>query len=241
MNIHAFSFIVEGDIAHFRDPLTHTFFNTFIAPPPHTILGFISACLGYNEIETEKLGEKIQLGCIVKRINGFLKDLAIVSNQKDGKNITTPRTRRFLVNASYQIFVFSYSMSLIEEMRYAVRSPKFVPYLGTSDCIAFIRFISEITNAEKSITKQIKSLINIDKLNNYSEIRSEKAFTTSIIDPKMLTVFPFYAVCPMKYQLSEYGRQPINFQRILMSVNCLMKFENAMPVYQCSGETVFPL
>ena len=78
-----FSFDIESEIAHFRDPLTHSFFNTFVAPPPHTILGILGSCLGYNEIEVEKLGEDIKVGCIVIKLKGYLKD--IVYNRKPKK------------------------------------------------------------------------------------------------------------------------------------------------------------
>lgn len=240
MNVNAFSFIVEGEIAHFRDPFTHAFFNTFIAPPPHTILGFLGGCLGYDEIEVENLGEGLQIGCIVKRIGGYLKDLAIVSNQKGGKNINTPRTRRFLINPSYHIFVFSEKISLLDEIRNSVYAPRFVPFLGTSDCIAYIRYISKITKAEQIETKGVKSLINLDKI-NHKETKFENRFSTTIIDPKMLTIYPFYALCPSRYQISDNGRQPINFQRILMSVNCLIKFESPISAYRCDGDQIFPL
>ncbi len=57
----------------------------------------------------------------------------------------------------------------------------------------------------------------------------------------MLTVYPFVTSCPTKYLLNNNGRSPINFHRILMSVNCLMEFENSFDAYQINGDKVFPL
>jgi CRISPR-associated protein Cas5 subtype I-B len=241
MNLKGFSFDVEAEIAHFRDPSTHTFFNTFIAPPPHTILGFIGSCLGYDELQVEKLGQNIQTGCIVKKLNGYLKDLAIVNNQKnqkDSQNIKTPRTRKFLIDPLYRIFVFCDNISLLEEILSSILKPKFVPYLGTSDCIAYIRSISKISPIKQLQANEIKSVVNLDKV--YGEKKGNR-FVTTIIDPKMLTVFPSLALCPTKYIISENGRQPMDFQRILMSVNCMVKFENPISIYQLSGDNIFPL
>ncbi len=241
MNLNGFSFNVEAEIAHFRDPSTHSFFNTFIAPPPHTILGFIGSCLGYDEIQVEKLGENIQIGCIVKKLKGYLKDLAIVNNQKNqkgGQNIKTPRTRKFLIDPLYQIFVFSDDSPLLEEIQSSIRKPKFVPYLGISDCLAYIRSISKISQVKLIQSNEIKSLVNLDKI--YKE-KQDNRFVTTIIDHKMLTVYPFYALCPTKYIIYDNGRQPINFQRILMSVNCLIKFEKEINIYQLDGDNIFPL
>ncbi len=241
MNLEGFSFDIEAEIAHFRDPSTHTFFNTFIAPPPHTILGFIGGCLGYDEIQVEKLGENIQTGCIVKKLKGYLKDLAIVSNQKnqkDSQNIKTPRTRKFLIDPLYRIFVFCNDTSLLEEVQSSIHKPKFVPYLGISDCIAYIRSISKISPVKQLQANEIKSVVNLDKV--YEEKQGNR-FVTTIIDPKMLTVFPSLALCPTKYIISENGRQPMDFQKILMSVNCMVKFENPINIYQLCGDNIFPL
>jgi hypothetical protein len=41
----AFYFDVESEIAHFRDHLSHAFLNRFLAPHPHTIIGFVVVAL----------------------------------------------------------------------------------------------------------------------------------------------------------------------------------------------------
>lgn len=93
----SFHLDVESEIAHFKDPTSHAFLNTFLAPTPHTIIGFLGACSGFSEIETEELTKKLKVGCIVLRLKGFLKDLVIMDNQKGKQIVKFPRTRKFLV------------------------------------------------------------------------------------------------------------------------------------------------
>ncbi len=237
--MYVFSFDIESEIAHFRDPFTHSFFNTFVAPPPHTILGLLGNCLGYNEVDTERLGENIILGCIVIKLKGYLKDLAIIENQKNNQRTKTPRTRKFLVNPLYRIFTFSKDFMRLEKIQYSIYHPKRVPYLGISDCLACISNISNILEAKRIQTNEIESLINLDKLNENKKVNTK--FNTKIKDPLLLTVYPFIASCPTKYILNNNGRSPINFHRILMSVNCIIEFKHPLDVYQINGDKVFPL
>src|SRR5688572_4105168 len=97
-----FYFDVEAELAHFRDPLSHAFLNTFIAPPTHSIIGFLGNCSGFSELETEeKLDNTLSIGCKILSINGYLKDLVIMRNLKENENIGFPRKRKFLVNPKY--------------------------------------------------------------------------------------------------------------------------------------------
>ena len=58
----SFYFDIESEIAHFRDPTSHSFLNTFLAPPPHTVLGLLGGCCGYSEKETEDIARKVKVG-----------------------------------------------------------------------------------------------------------------------------------------------------------------------------------
>jgi CRISPR-associated Cas5-like protein len=93
----AFYFDVESEIAHFRDHLSHAFLNTFLAPPPHTIIGFLGCCCGFTEKETENnLSSNVMIGCRILSVKGYLKDLVIMENQKGGSYVPFPRTRKLL-------------------------------------------------------------------------------------------------------------------------------------------------
>jgi CRISPR-associated protein Cas5 subtype I-B len=107
-------FDIESEIAHFRDPMSHAFLNTFLAPPPHTIMGFLGSCCGFSESETEqKITPDIKVGCKVISLNGYLKDLAIMENQKDkNKRKQFPRKRKLLVKPIYRIYVVMISNGL---------------------------------------------------------------------------------------------------------------------------------
>ena len=95
--MHVFYFDVESEIAHFRDPTTHAFLNSFLAPPPHTIAGLLGGMSGFSEESTEDMVQKIKVGCLVLRIGGFLKDLVMMENQKDEKKVIKfPRARKFV-------------------------------------------------------------------------------------------------------------------------------------------------
>src|SRR5215207_3975760 len=136
--LSSFYFDVESEIAHFRDPTSHSFLNTFLAPPPHTIIGFLGNCYGSTETETEEIGHKVKVGCIVLDLKGFLKDLVIFVNQKKIKDkpfTTFPRTRKFLVGPKYRFYVASEDGTLISDLHKFVSAPRRIPFLGISDCL----------------------------------------------------------------------------------------------------------
>ena len=112
-----------------------------------------------SEIETEELTKKVKVGCIVLHLKGFLKDLVILDNQKGKHTVKFPRTRKFLVGPKYRFFIASENRELLEKLSQDISSPKHIPYLGISDCLAYIRNISKIDTAKAIQLKDTESIV----------------------------------------------------------------------------------
>jgi CRISPR-associated protein Cas5t len=227
--MYVFHFDIEAEIAHFRDPTTHAFLNTFLAPPPHTIVGLLGGLSGFNEILTEDISNKVRVGCVMLRLNGFLKDLALMENQKNRQVTKFPRTRKFLVDPKYRIYVGSEDRELICTLLESVRLPKYTPYLGISDCLAYIRGISKIIETKSKKLKQTCGVVNITEGIRY---------TTLLKEANTFTIFPEVVESPTSYELTPRGRVPNNRKKFLMSVNCKISFKEPIEGYEIDGEDV---
>ena len=225
-----FYFDIESEIAHFRDPASHAFLNTFLAPPPHTILGLIGSCAGYTESETEELRNKIKVGCVIRHLNGFLRDLTITDNQK-GKThlVKMPRMRRFLVGPKYRIYVGSEDKQFLTQVQGFVKKPQHSLYLGISDCLAYVRDISKISQVKTGKFKKTSSVFMIESDNKYS---------TTLKEENQITVSPQIIKSPTSYVITETGRRPENFEMFLMAVNCTISFSKPVVGIQLNGENV---
>lgn len=253
----AFYFDIESDIAHFRDPMSHAFLNTFLAPPTHTVIGLLGTCCGFSEKETEeKLSDIILVGNKVLSIRGYLKDLVIMRNLKENNNIGFPRTRKFLVNPKYRIYVVSEDQNLLKKVSDGVSSPKYTPYLGISDCISYIRYISKLTDVKKTKIKQTECTLSIGKkdLENENSLVDVKntgkkikeienfeipEFYSKIKKERSLTVNPHLITIPRSYEITEdSGRKPKSIEGLLMFSNCILSFKKPVDGYLIDDEPV---
>jgi CRISPR-associated protein Cas5 subtype I-B len=228
----SFHLDVESEIAHFKDPISHAFLNTFLAPSPHTIIGFLGACSGLSEIETEGLAKNMKVGCIVLRLKGFLKDLVIMDNQKGKQTVKFPRTRKFLVGPKYRFFIASESQELLVKLRQDIFSPKHIPYLGISDCLAYVRDISGIKEAKPIQLKDTESMVGLE------EGLQDLEFYTKIRKPGEFTVHTETVNASTAFKITEKGRKPIAQKKFLMSVNCRLFLRKPIVGYEIDGENV---
>ena len=242
----AFYFDVESEIAHFRDPLSHSFLNSFLSPPSHTIIGFLGCCSGFSENETEtEINNNILVGCKMLSLKGYLKDLVIMRNYKNNQNIGMPRMRKFLVNPKYRIYVASEDEDKIKKIRYQVNNPIFTPYLGISDCIAYIRYISDILDAKSTKIKEIECNIFFqdkdhtnNNYNNYNDNSIQIEYSTRVKKDNALVVYPQIVRSPKSYEITENGRKPQIYEKVLMSLNCIIKLKKDFNGFVIDDEKV---
>ncbi len=225
----SFYFDIEGEIAHFRDPTSHQLLNTFPAPPPHTIIGLIASCHGLEESQVGDLAKRIRVGCKPISLSGTLRDMSLIENQKETPPKKIPRMRKFLVNPKYRIFIASEDTDFLIKLKDSVKSPQHIPYLGISDCIASIRFVSDIMEAHPIMSKEYDCIIPFDDNNN---------FTTIVKDQNSLTMFSQIISTPTSYVIMVKGRKPVSQRRYLMSVNCKIKFRKNIEGIEVGGENV---
>jgi CRISPR-associated protein Cas5 subtype I-B len=228
----SFHLDVESEIAHFKDPTSHVFLNTFLAPTSHTIIGFLGACSGFSEKQTEELTKKVKVGCVVLSLKGFLMDLVIMDNQKSQQIIKFPRTRKFLVGPKYRFFIVSENQELLVELRQHISSPKHIPYLGISDCLAYIRGISKIKIAKPIHLKDTESIVGIE------EGQPDLEFYTKVKKPGDYTVYAETVIASSAFDITEKGRRPVAHKKFLMSVNCRLFFRKTIEGYEIDGENI---
>jgi CRISPR-associated protein Cas5 subtype I-B len=220
--MRSFSFEIESELAHFRDPSSHAFLNTFVVPPAHTIIGLLGSCCGFTELETENmLSSHVKIGCRALSIRGYLRDLANMQNQKGKMSIGFPRARKFIVGAKYKLYVAANTSDLISRLRESVTSPKHVPYLGISDCLAYIRNISRISEARETKLSETDTVISVKE--NVDTDKDLDYYVTIKEEGKM-TVYPQLVRAPRLYKITDAGREPTEYQTLLMSVNCIIHF-----------------
>jgi CRISPR-associated protein Cas5 subtype I-B len=266
----AFYFDVQSETAHFRDHLSHAFLDTFLAPPPHAIVGFLGCCCGFMEKETEEiLSSSIMIGCKILSVRGYLKDLVIMENQKGGTYVPFPRTRKFLVSPLYRIYIATKENSedekeydnycynennigtLISSIREAVCAPKHTPFLGISDCIAYVRYVSDLIDIEPTRFKETESIVPLpahhigdEKIKDMNTERGHHntqgypEYSTQIKEPRVLTVYPHVITVPRSYEITENGRKPKSLIRLLISLNCIVSFKKPINGWTINGETV---
>jgi CRISPR-associated protein Cas5 subtype I-B len=225
----SFNFDVEAEVAHFRDPTSHAFLNTFLAPPPHAIIGFLGNCSGMSHSETEELASKVRVGCIVLDIRGFLKDLVIFVNQKEKSNTPFPRARKFLVGPRYKFYVACEDRSVLSDLRKFVSMPRRIPYLGISDCLAYIRNISKISHANPKRVKDTDSIVPLE---------NDIEYYTKIKEPHKITAYAETVRSPTSYEVTDRGRRPKGQKKFLMFVNCRIFLKSALNGYEIEGENV---
>ena len=253
----AFYFDVESELAHFRDHLSHAFLNTFLAPPPHTIIGFLGCCCGFTEKETEDiLSSNVMIGCRILSVKGYLKDLVIMENQKGGSYVPFPRTRKYLVSPAYRIYIAANcentyeneenNNKLIYSLRQAVSAPRHTPSLGISDCLAYVRYISRVINIEPTRFKETEGIVPFPVVRIEKNGKKQKdhtlegyhEYSTRIKGPGVLTVYPHVVTVPRSYEIIEKGRRPESLVRLLISLNCIVSFKKPIEGWVINGENV---
>lgn len=165
----------------FRDPNTHLYQETILAPPPTTIVGISGAALGIKFQDALEYFKRnaISVGCTVQN-QGMGKDLwnySKISGKTVKKDILM---REFLYDVNIDIFIGCNDSDIIEELNQAFTSPYFALTLGNSDELVKISSIvicDEVDNAE---CKDIKDTWICGNYINDFELDWEKVKTLPI-------------------------------------------------------------
>lgn len=224
-NINIIYFDITGDFAHFRDIFTHSYFRTLLAPPRTTVLGFVGASKGLNEKYTIELSDKLYIGIKILSLNGVAKEIITAINQKK-PNLTTPIMRSLIVKPIYRIFIGSNDRGIINDIRYAIQTPVYPLYLGISDCIAEIKTISDIYNADLNTADLFTCIIPINNSNFTSCTEGGMMFMPELNK----TVYSF--------KHSPKGRIPDKYVKLLMFHNCKVKLEKPFNAYYIDNEPI---
>ncbi len=224
-NLHIFYFDITSELAHFRDPFTHSFFKTLLAPPRTTILGILGAAKGLGEEDTIKLSDQLYIGIKIISLNGTAKEIIAAKNLKKS-DLTTPVMRTVLVKPVYRIFVGSSYKETIEDILEAVQRPKYPFYLGISDYLASINNISEIYNSERITADTFSCII---PLHNGS-------YSTYVEEGK-IAFMPELSRTVHSFKYSQ-GRIPDRYVRLLMFYNCKVKLKESIYAYNIKGEPI---
>jgi hypothetical protein len=121
---------------------------------------------------------------------------------------------------------------LLVRLSQDISSPKHIPYLGISDCLAYIRSISKIKTGKPIQLKDTESIVGIE------EGQPDLEFYTKIKKSGDFTVYTETVTTSTAYDITERGRKPIAHKKFLMSVNCKLYFKKAIEGYEIDGENV---
>lgn len=105
--------------------------DTYIFPPKTTVIGLISAALGWNEEEFLSKISKFQYGVIIEDPGGIVSETVAIFKTKEAP--IYPITKMMNYKPSYRVFVASQDKELMKEAEAALRDPAFVLSLGDSE------------------------------------------------------------------------------------------------------------
>ena len=197
-----------------------------------------------------------------------------MENQKRGTYVPFPRTRKFLVSPQYRIYIATNDRNkrnnedekeddnydfnennngtLISNLREAVCTPKHTPFLGISDCIAYVRYVSDLIDIEPTRFKETESIVPLPvhhigdeeikdknrKRGHHNTLQGYPEYSTRIKEPGVLTVYPHIITVPRSYEIAENGRKPRSLIKLLISLNCTVSFKKPIDGWTINGETV---
>ena len=104
-----------------------------------------------------------------------------------------------------------------------------MPYLGISDCLAYIRDISIMTQTRIEKITQTSGIVNLSE---------DLDYPTKIRKSNSLTIYPEIVESPMSYEITKRGRIPKDRTKLLMSVNCNIVFTKPIDGYEIEGEHI---
>lgn len=220
-SLHAFSFDMYSDMAHFRDIFTQSFFKTLPAPPRTTIIGILGAAMGLNESDTISLSNKLYVGSKILSMKGYAKEITTAINQKSGGG-RTPVMRSLVVNPSYRLYVGSEEKELIQQLHNAIRSPVFPLYLGISECLANTTNIEKARNIALTESKVFRCTI---------ESPTDISYTTKVDAKGKIIFFPELVRTVRTFTLSPKGRMPLSYVNLLMFYNCSVELKRSIGAY----------
>lgn len=220
-SLYIFYFDISSDLAHFRDIFNHSFFRTLLAPPRTTVLGIIGAMLGYNEEDTITKLTNIYIGIKILSLNGYAKDIMTAINQKP-EGGRTPVMRTLLVNPSYRIFIGAKDEKQIEYIREGALAPKYPLYLGISDCLAYIKNISSISNV---------NAISANNFNCVIPMATNIGYDYYIKDNNKMIFAPEIVKTVYSFVPTPKGKKPDRYIDLLMFHNCEVKLKKNIRAY----------
>ena len=167
--------------ASFRDPNTHLYQETILAPPPTTIVGISGAALGisYRAALEYFKANRISVGCLIKN-QGFGKDLWNYSKIKGKEVIKSILIREFLYGINIDIFFTCEATEIVEELYRAFKDPCFAITLGNSDELVKIKNIEICDEIKIKKHKDIKDTWICGNYINNFELDWDKVKTLPI-------------------------------------------------------------
>lgn len=224
-------FEITSDFGHFRNPFTLSFFETFLAPPRTTILGFIGAAMGLDEKETIKLGNKLKAGVRILELKGFAREIVTTFNYKVRPPERTPIMREILVNPAYRIYLGSEDIDLLKLTIEALRKPKYPLYMGISEFLARVTKISKLQKFDEVMEKRFNCIVPI---NGGYKVRIEPDVGKRYLPPKICkTVY--------SYEVTKKGRNPKKFINLLMFIGYDVELEKPIKAYKTEENEVICL
>jgi CRISPR-associated protein Cas5h len=176
-----------ADYGHFSHPATIYSSLTYPIPPKTTIIGFLAAVGGLENIDEYAFLNAIKYSVVIKKLkgkinfvfNGVKDALPVVKNYQQTIKQRKQFYRELLVEPYYTLYIdfsacYDESLAIIENLK-AHRSI-YQPYMGVNFCLANFAFVDE----HKGIEETNNAMTSIDSfipLNTSFELETNKSYS----------------------------------------------------------------
>lgn len=221
------SFKLWGDYGHFKKFYTTTSPLTYEIPSPPTVLGIISAIIGYDKNEYLNIFQDETQYNIALKLNKPVNKVrwsqnlinTAVGSKKNNFWKIYGRTQikiEFLKNPSYTIYFYHSDNSIYDKLKSNLRNHNsyYSVCLGLSELLANFEYVNEVEIEKKHIDDDdfiaLDSILPVEALNDNSSIQFDKELEL------FKTMYPI----KMEPDRSVSKRKDLIIERNCKKINC---------------------
>lgn len=150
---------INGIFSFFRIPYNSLLMDTFLFPPKTTVIGMLGAAAGWNEDEFLKNLKRILYGVTIIYPGEIVQEIARIFKSNDSP--IYPINKRMVYKPSYDVFIASDDLDMMNEIYSGLQDPKYVLSLGDSENLFYPKnkYFAEIMDIVESSSNKFRCIL----------------------------------------------------------------------------------